>query len=517
MNDFNFFLPISKVEKADDGSRIVSGYASTPTKDLDGEVVSIDAIKAALPDYMVWRNIRSMHKPDPIGKAQEASVDATGLYVKSKIVAEDAIKLIDAGVLQAYSIGGRKLAKSGDTITELELIEISLVDRPANPDCRVSINKAAKDAVMGQSGEEPAPALDAQATANWLEKAVGAFFGKKKPATEETPNQLKSDDDEENELKLMAKKADGDLKTQLEALLAKRSSLRSSMTKANTHVGKAASFCKSGMGQLAKAMDMCTKAAGDPGMKECLSKAAAAFGNASDQHELAMVALTIPTAPVATQVDDQGHDEDADAEPISDPHAQTKVAKSLGGQPNPAEAEIDMTEDEVKALIDKGVKTAVESAVAPLATSIGSTVEAAIAKALGIEPKKAAAESAAPKTYSEAEVDLIKRKAELDAREAALAKLPAQPKAVVFSPLDKSVGTSTDADLKGGEAKLEAITKFVPKMTLAKMQNGQEVDRDELEKANRIMFGNLIGNPELFAKSINDPNFRGAAGKPPQM
>src|ERR1700677_2068846 len=127
----NFYVPISKVEAQADGSRIISGYASTPTKDLDGEIVSLDAIKSALPAYWEWRNIRQMHQPLAVGRAQEASIDEKGLFLTSKIVDPACIKLIDEKVLQGYSIGGRKLAKKGDTITELELIEISVVDRPA--------------------------------------------------------------------------------------------------------------------------------------------------------------------------------------------------------------------------------------------------------------------------------------------------------------------------------------------------------------------------------------------------
>ena len=140
----NFFLPIGKVEKQEDSSRLVSGYASTPTKDLDGEIVSIDAIKNALPGYMEWKNIRQMHQPLAVGRAKEAHIDEEGLYLTAKIVDEACIKLIDEQVLQGFSIGGRKLAKKGDTITDLELIEISVVDRPANPDCRIEVVKAAK-------------------------------------------------------------------------------------------------------------------------------------------------------------------------------------------------------------------------------------------------------------------------------------------------------------------------------------------------------------------------------------
>ena len=149
MAEFNFFLPISKIEKQDDGSRLISGYASTPTKDLDGEIVSLDAIKNALPDYMEWGNIRQMHQPMAVGTAKEAHVDDIGLWLKGKIVDPACIKLIDEEVLKGFSIGGNVVKKNGDTITELSLIEISVVDRPANPDARFEIIKAAKPAGAG--------------------------------------------------------------------------------------------------------------------------------------------------------------------------------------------------------------------------------------------------------------------------------------------------------------------------------------------------------------------------------
>lgn len=152
--ELNFYLPFSKVEKEQDGSRTVTGYASTPTKDLDGEIVSLDAIKGALPNYMEWRNIRQMHQPIAVGVAKEASVDETGLYVTARIVDPACIKLLDEEVLKGYSIGGKKLAKKGDVITELELIEISLVDRPANPDCRLDTIKVAKGTVVVKNVEE---------------------------------------------------------------------------------------------------------------------------------------------------------------------------------------------------------------------------------------------------------------------------------------------------------------------------------------------------------------------------
>ncbi len=140
----SFFLPFGKVEKTDDGCRMVSGYASTPTLDLDGEIITLACVKSALPDYMEWRNVRQMHQPMAVGVAKEANVDDIGLFLRAKIVDPACVKLIDEDVLKGFSVGGKKIKQDGNTITEMELIEISVVDRPANPDCRIEVMKGAK-------------------------------------------------------------------------------------------------------------------------------------------------------------------------------------------------------------------------------------------------------------------------------------------------------------------------------------------------------------------------------------
>lgn len=141
--NFNFFLPLSKIDK---DKRTVSGYASTPAIDLDGEIVSLKAVKAALPGYWAWRNIREMHTTSAVGVAKEANVDDKGLFLTAKIVDDDAWNKCIEGVYKGFSIGGKKLAKTGNTITEIELIEVSVVDRPANPECRFEVQKSAKAA-----------------------------------------------------------------------------------------------------------------------------------------------------------------------------------------------------------------------------------------------------------------------------------------------------------------------------------------------------------------------------------
>jgi hypothetical protein len=143
--DFNLFLPLSKVERQPDGSVTVSGYASTPALDLDNEIVALAAVKKALPGYWEWRNIREMHQPSAVGVGKEANVDDRGLFLTAKITDPTAAQKCIDEVYKGFSIGGKKLAKNGNTITEIELVEISIVDRPANPECRIEVAKKFKE------------------------------------------------------------------------------------------------------------------------------------------------------------------------------------------------------------------------------------------------------------------------------------------------------------------------------------------------------------------------------------
>jgi HK97 family phage prohead protease len=128
------YLPIAKVDAA---QRMVYGYASTEAKDDQGEVVKREALDGALGDYMKFANIREMHQLSAVGKAKEAEVDDKGLYIAAKIVDDQAWNKVVERVYQGFSIGGKVTAREPadyKTITGLRLDEISLVDRPANPE-----------------------------------------------------------------------------------------------------------------------------------------------------------------------------------------------------------------------------------------------------------------------------------------------------------------------------------------------------------------------------------------------
>lgn len=157
----SIFIPFTK---ADEEQRMVWGYASTEALDSQGEKVAKSAIEEALPDYMKFANIREMHQPSAVGKAHEATVDDKGLFLCVKVVDDTAWQKVQEGVYNGFSIGGKKITKVNDTITKLKLTEISLVDRPANPEAVFTMfkgedmaeekDKPKDEEVEGEEGEE---------------------------------------------------------------------------------------------------------------------------------------------------------------------------------------------------------------------------------------------------------------------------------------------------------------------------------------------------------------------------
>ncbi len=149
---FSLYLPLTKVEKQKDGTCIVSGYASTPTLDWDNEVVTLDAIRKALPGYWEYANIREMHQPKAAGVGVDYKFDDVGWWLKARISDPVAVQKCVDRVYKGYSIGGRKTdfdPLKKNHVTGVEIVEVSLVDRPANPDCKIALAKRAKDSSEG--------------------------------------------------------------------------------------------------------------------------------------------------------------------------------------------------------------------------------------------------------------------------------------------------------------------------------------------------------------------------------
>lgn len=142
INMFNFQRNL-KFVKIDEEERMVFGYASTPDLDSDGEIITLDAIKNALPDYLQYPTLRQMHQPKVAGTVTNTDVK-DGLYIGAKVIDDESWKMVKEGGYRGFSIGGNVLHRDGNVIKEIELVEISLVDVPANRKAKIDVWKKDK-------------------------------------------------------------------------------------------------------------------------------------------------------------------------------------------------------------------------------------------------------------------------------------------------------------------------------------------------------------------------------------
>jgi len=151
INEINDFGMYCDFQKMDEEKRMVYGYATNDVVDSQGEITELEATAKAVEGYSKWRNIRVMHKPEPVGTAPVIEMRKAGLWIGAEIVDDDAWNKVKKGVYKGFSIGGRKikvaqefsetLKKNITRIKEYLLTEISLVDRPANPSATFSFIK----------------------------------------------------------------------------------------------------------------------------------------------------------------------------------------------------------------------------------------------------------------------------------------------------------------------------------------------------------------------------------------
>jgi ribosomal protein L21 len=143
-------------------TRTVSGFATLDNVDQTGDVVTAEASMKAFESFR--GNLREMHQPLAVGKVvsfkpetyydQKSKEFYNGVYVTSYISkgAQDTWEKVLDGTLSGFSIGGKikesdnEMNKAtGETvrfIKDYDLIELSIVDSPANEMCNIiSIEK----------------------------------------------------------------------------------------------------------------------------------------------------------------------------------------------------------------------------------------------------------------------------------------------------------------------------------------------------------------------------------------
>jgi len=163
-------MPFSKVDVE---KRIVSGFATLDNVDKQNDIVTTEASMKAFTKFR--GNIREMHQPSAVGKMVSFKEDKyfdpetkkfySGVYVSAYVSkgAQDTWEKVTDGTYTGFSIGGR-MNKWDDAydekadiqirvIKDYDLVELSLVDNPANQFASILSVEKGENAEMILKGE----------------------------------------------------------------------------------------------------------------------------------------------------------------------------------------------------------------------------------------------------------------------------------------------------------------------------------------------------------------------------
>jgi Caudovirus prohead protease. len=168
-----FQLEVKGYERIKEGVKI-KGFASTPDFDRHSDIVYPTAFQKALSQYQsTGKNIPLLrsHNPDrPVGKIPTDGDDAPrvidkGFFIHGIVTEKETAEQVEAGELQCLSVAiiptdfsfemiptgkyekstGHQLFTEARIIKEVDLVEVSVVATPANPNAVFSLEKSVQD------------------------------------------------------------------------------------------------------------------------------------------------------------------------------------------------------------------------------------------------------------------------------------------------------------------------------------------------------------------------------------
>ena len=149
----------AEIVKFDDDQRIVYGKVADDSPDLDGQIADREWLRREVPEWFErWGNIREMHHAVAAGIGQELEEKDDGFYLEAHIIDGGAWEKVKAGVYKGFSIGIKNpvvrsdMQAPGGRIVGGNIVEVSLVDHPANENARFLL-------VKNSSGGSASPVL----------------------------------------------------------------------------------------------------------------------------------------------------------------------------------------------------------------------------------------------------------------------------------------------------------------------------------------------------------------------
>jgi hypothetical protein len=137
-------------KSTEDGTLIVYGKATGPDLDMDQQICDAGWLKTAMPAwFQTGANVREQHSSIVAGIGLELEANGDDWMLKSEVIDPITKIKVEKKALSGYSIGIKNArvvkdaAAPGGRIVDGDIVEVSLVDRPANPTATVQIAKMA--------------------------------------------------------------------------------------------------------------------------------------------------------------------------------------------------------------------------------------------------------------------------------------------------------------------------------------------------------------------------------------
>jgi hypothetical protein len=138
------FVPFNAaaLQRADDEQRIVEGscYGSARVG-KDNWNLPLEALQRAATSYLEFPALREMHQAIAAGTTEALHFDAdtNRCDIVARVVDDAAWNKVKKGVYKGFSLGGKPKLVRGADIVDFDWWEISLVDRPADPQAKITV------------------------------------------------------------------------------------------------------------------------------------------------------------------------------------------------------------------------------------------------------------------------------------------------------------------------------------------------------------------------------------------